>query len=254
MLKFKKLLLVLLALTCSVAFGQTNESSQRPTNLKKWYWMNSSELIFSAGELKISNPTVDGFGLVNYGVDNVVRFSAFLHFQQQAHFNFSNNLGFYIGVGMRNIGFINTLSGLEKKIKIKQRSYSLGIPFAVKVGKMDGFYATIGAEAELMFAYKRKVFYDGNKSKKSQWFSDDINLFNPGMFAEVHFKRGSYIHVKYYLSDFLKSETENFVLPDDGRTISYKVNSSKLFYVGIGTSIKGKKAKRRNTSSAPAAV
>jgi len=214
--------------------------------------MNASEIIFSGGKLQTSQAFADLTPLKS--PENVVRFSAFFHFQQQMHFNFNKNLGIYTGLGIRNVGFINTFSGLEKKIRVKQRSYSLGVPLAIKAGDLNGYYFAAGAEAELMFAYKRKVFYDGDKSKKTQWFSDDINLFNPSVFAEVHFKKGSYVRAKYYLMDFLKNKTESFVLHDDGRMVSYKVESSKLFYISIGTSIKAKKMKARNTSSTPTSI
>ena len=126
--------------------------------------MNASEMIFSGGKLETSQAIAGLTPLKS--PENVVRFSAFFHFQQQMHFNLNKNFGMYTGVGIRNIGFINTFSGLEKKIRVKQRSYSLGIPLAIKAGDLNGYYFAIGAEAELMFAYKRKVFYDGGKSKK----------------------------------------------------------------------------------------
>lgn len=233
----------------SASAQNTEISSSKSMDIKKWYIMNASEMIFSGGKIETSQ-AIAGINQLGSS-ENVVRFSAFFHFQQQMHFNFNKNLGIYTGLGIRNVGFINTFSGLEKKIRVKQRSYSLGVPLAIKAGDLNGYYFVAGAEAELMFAYKRKVFYDGDKSKKSQWFSDDINLFNPGIFAEVHFKGGSYVRAKYYLMDFLKNETETFVLPDDGRIVSYQVDSSKLFYISIGTSIKAKKTKARNTSSTP---
>lgn len=251
----KPFLVLTLALLCNyMVIAQNSESnSPKKVDIKKWYAMNTSEMIFSGGKLETNEFFVDGL-LTNQSPDNVVRFSAFFHFQQQLHYNFNKNFGIYTGAGIRNVGFINTFSGLEEKIKVKQRSYSLGVPLAIKAGDMNGYYFAVGAEAELMFAYKRKVFYDGDKSKKSQWFSDDINLFNPSIFAEVHFKGGSYVRAKYYLMDFLKNETETFVLPDDGRLVSYKVESSKLFYISIGTSIKAKKMKNRNTSSTPTSI
>lgn len=135
------------------------------TPIKSWYAMNSGEFIFSAGELKISDKAVyDPFGSINTiaDPDNKIRFSGFFHTSQELHYNFSNVFGFYTGLALRNVGFINTMKVGGEKLTIKQRSYSLGIPVALKLGNMQTYFLTTGIEPEIMFAYKRKLFYDGD--------------------------------------------------------------------------------------------
>lgn len=230
------------------------QESIRPfkTEIKKWYAMNSNEIIFSGGELKVSDRLVfDPFvtGLTMTNPYNVVRFSMFLHIEQEFHYNFTKHIGFYSGIALKNIGFINRFKVGDETVKLKQRSYSIGIPVAIKVGNLQKMYVTLGAEPELMFAYKRKIFFDGDKSKKSQWFSNDVNLFNPSVFAELNFRTGGYFKVAYYLSDFLANKTQSFALPGTATNVSYRIESSQLFYVALGTRIKNMKMKKRNAAT-----
>ncbi|MCC6384729.1 MAG: hypothetical protein LC117_02055 [Bacteroidia bacterium] len=204
--------------------------AQHPPD-KSGYTLTTSEMIFSSGTLKNGNMKIDP----------VIRFSGFFHFQNQFHFDLNDFTGIYTGIGIRNIGFINKLND---SVRIKQRSYSLGIPFAFKFGNMkDKIWFAAGAEAELMFAYKQKVFYGGQKFKNYKWFSDKVNLFNPGLFAEIHFKDGVYIRAKYYLFDFLKEDKQEIKL--FGIPYDFTPEESKLFYISIGKTITPRKALRK---------
>ena len=66
-------------------------------------------------------------------LDNVVRFTAFFHFQEQFHYNFNKTFGLFTGFGVRNIGFINKIPVENAGFAtMKQRSYSFGVPLALK--------------------------------------------------------------------------------------------------------------------------
>ncbi|MFI5219779.1 MAG: hypothetical protein ACHQNT_09850 [Bacteroidia bacterium] len=196
------------------------------------YSMGASELIFSFGDVK--DP--------NLMIDPIVRFTVFFHYQHQFHYDFNAKTGLYFGLGVRNVGFINTLND---SIKIKQRSYSLGIPLAFKIGSMQNkTWLAVGGEAEMMFAYKQKVFYADQEFKNNEWFSDKVNIFNPSVFAEIHFKGGSYLRFKYYLMDFLQEDKQDVKL--FGVPFAYHPESSKLFYVAIGTAINHKDYRKLN--------
>jgi hypothetical protein len=81
----------------------------------------------------------------------VLRFSCFLHVQEQLHYNFTNHVGFYV---LRNVGFINDLNDT---VKLKQRVLYTGIAGRYKLGNMSSStYATIGVEGELAFHYKQR--------------------------------------------------------------------------------------------------
>ncbi|MBL0343173.1 MAG: hypothetical protein IPP71_21275 [Bacteroidetes bacterium] len=151
----KKSILILIAILFFKISGAQDSSGIKP------YWKSASELIFSLGNVEAL-----GAGNQNMDVSAVLRFSAFFHFQEQLHFDFGNNFGMYTGIGIRNVGFINKLND---SITLKQRVYSLGIPIAFKLGNLPGgFYVAAGAEGELFFHYKQKVFYDDEKFKKKR--------------------------------------------------------------------------------------
>ncbi len=222
-----KISCILLLLLPAIALAQMNN----PEAKRKPYGMGATELIFSSSQVKDSR----------HSVDAIVRFSAFFHVAQQIHVDFGRTAGFYTGWGIRNVGFINRL---DDSVKIKQRSYSLGIPLALKIGNMEKqVWLAAGAEAGLMFAYKQKVFYAGEKFKDHEWFSDKVNIFNPSVFAEIHFRKGGYIKAKYYLNNFLKKDKQEIKL--FGTLYPYSPESSKMFYISIGTAVKNKDAKRR---------
>ncbi len=214
------------------------------------YWVSASEFIFSGGDVI----AYDGATLREIDVNPIVRFSGFFHFQAQFHADFNKAMGIYTGVGIRNVGMINELND---SLKVKQRVYSLGVPLALKFGSMPNkFYVALGGEAELFFHYKQKIFYDDEKFKQNEWFSDKVNLFNPSVFLDIHFPKGAYIKFKYYLFDFLQEENQN--IRYDGNVFDYYPTESKMFYVSIGTTMRSMspKSQRRkivspaNTTSA----
>lgn len=194
--------------------------------LKEWYGVSGTEFIFSSG-------SVSSYG---YYLPNKLRFSLFLHLQHQYHFNFNKNLGAYTGLSILNVGFINKMAiPFSTEAEIRQRSYSLSMPIALKFGNFErGRYVALGVAAELMFHYKRKVYYQDNKSKFSEWFSPEVNLFNPSLFAEIHFHRGFYIRGKSYLRDFLTNKQTSFYLPNSPTLINFKPERSSLAYISIG--------------------
>jgi hypothetical protein len=222
----KKLLLIILTLPVSDAIR-----AQKAESPEKKYVLTASEFIFSQGRLTAGN----------IKIDPILRFSAFFNFQSQAHFDFSPRMGLYTGIGCRNVGFINKLND---SIRIKQRSYSLGIPLALKFGSMNKkIWIACGTEAELMFAYKQKVFFGGEKFKNYEWLSDKVNLFNPSLFVEIKFKEGTYLRAKYYLKDFLQKDRQEIRLFGD--RYEFIPEESRLFYISIGSAVEPKKAKRK---------
>jgi len=198
---------------------------------QKSYWASGGEIIFSYGTVHTDSTTLNP----------VLRWSPFFNAQAQFHHDFSETAGIYTGLGIRNVGLISHInykaqsdSTLKTGI-VKERSYSLGIPIAIKLGNMEKVYFAGGGEAELMFAYKRKVYDQGNKSEKnktSSWFNDNVKIFNPSVFAELHLHSGPYIRFKYYLLDFLNYQGVNM---KDGTPIPDYGSKSPLFYFAIGS-------------------
>lgn len=201
--------------------------------------------------LGFAGETIFSLGNVDAGADpmkDVVRFAPFFNLAQQVHFDFSKLVGFYTGLGVRNVGLIShTVEGY----KIKERSYGLGIPLVLKIGNLaKGINLGLGGEAELMFAWKRKIFVGDTKTKNAAWFSDNVNIFNPSLLAEVRFYKGTYIRFKYYLDDFLNYQglvIPTPTLPTTTKTLPEYGKSSQLMYISIGTVVTNKKS----SSSAP---
>jgi hypothetical protein len=204
---------------------------------QKWYAASAGETIFSLGVVNTDSTSLSP----------VVRFSPVFNLQEQLHYDFNKQFGIYTGLGIRNVGLISHYDDQSGNTeKIKERAYGLGVPLAVKLGNLEsgtGFAA--GVEAEMMFAYKRKIKQGDHKDKISGWLNDNLNLFNPSVFAEIKFKKGQYFRFKYYLRDFLNYKGIELI---NGEIIPDYGPGSKLFYVAIGTV---KLTKKITSPSAP---
>ncbi|HVD96816.1 MAG TPA: hypothetical protein VNB90_01345 [Cytophagaceae bacterium] len=189
------------------------------------YWAGQNDFIFSLAQMnKTSVPS-----------SPVLRFSGFLNYELQLHYNFGKSVGMYSGFGIKNIGLINHFE--YHLINIKQRAYALSIPLALKFGSMSNQnYIAVGGELDLMAQYKQKFIYGHTKIKENEWFSDKVNLLNPAVFLTARFMQNQVITVKYFLNDFLHYQAGGLTLPD-GTVIPDYGRSSHLFYISWGTNI-----------------
>ena len=127
-------------------------------NGQKVYRSGGGEIIFSSANV---NFIPDDGNAVD--VNTNLRFTLFFHVQQFLNLDITDWLGFYTGIGIRNIGlitddlyqnmgFINVDQNNEnwnKSTKIKRRSYSLGFPLALKVGSFGkNYFLYAGGEYE----------------------------------------------------------------------------------------------------------
>jgi hypothetical protein len=173
----------LTTLSILLTIGLFAQVGEEKTEYKKSYMATASEFILSMGNLgnaQIYAPNPLGgvqIPISDKASSPVPRFSAFFHFTQQMHYNFSSGLGMYTGIGLRNIGMINNLNDT---IRVKHRAYGISVPLAFKMGNMGKkSYFALGAEAEYMFHFKQKVFVGegrGDKQNKtSEWFSNRLS-------------------------------------------------------------------------------
>jgi hypothetical protein len=236
----KKSLLFQLILLSALAQAQTTEPT---VSFDKQYFAAASEAIFSMGDLgKVTvSPAINGPHGSSQNAEPIPRFSLFFHVGEQMHFNFSNSLGLYTGINLRNIGMINRFND---SLKVKQRVYSVGVPLALKLGNMGKrAYVAVGGELELFFHYKQKVF-EGTSSrgekvdKYSAWFSNRTPLINPSVFVEFNFGKGNYVRLRYYLKDFLVNG--NQFVRVSGTKLPFSVERSTLFALSVGRIIKHK--------------
>lgn len=229
----KSIVLTFFSLLIIAANAQDKTPAQlNAAPLHRWYGMTGVQLIFSEG-----NVTDNGTNIAN-----IVRFTCFFHVQHQFHYNFGKAFGLYTGFSIINVGFIHTLAlPDETTATLKQRSYSFGIPLGLKIGNMpSGNYLAFGTEGECMFAYKQKILYGGSKSiSTDSWFSNkDVNLFNPSLFAELRFHKGSYIRFKYYLLNFLVDKASTLNIGQ--YQVQYNPEKSTLYYISVGLLLKKK--------------
>jgi hypothetical protein len=244
-----KLLLALLFITMA-GFSQ-----------KDVYWTSGGELIFSWGQMaytdqyKLSNPQAEI-------VDFPVRFTCFLHFQQFVHLDFGNNIGLMSGFALRNIGMISNENIPESvgsstylNTKVIRRTYSLGLPLALKLGSFkDHFYVYGGGEIEWAFVYKQKYWdsydRDGTKSKTVDWFGDEVTQLIPSAFVGIQFPKGINLKFKYYLDDFLNHNystsgtTTTAVVSDLS-----KYKQSQLMYISLSFQFNSSEITKKVSSS-----
>jgi hypothetical protein len=209
-------LFVLASICLLKANGQETKSN------KKFYSTSGGEIIFSWAEAS------------KEGLDATVitRFSPVLNIQYQLHRDFSERIGFFTGIGIRNVGFIYD-DPTEVNTRYKARSYTLGIPLALKVGNMKGFYFFGGYELELPFNYKEKKFVNDDKVDKiTTWFSDRTPSFYQSYFLGFQTPYGTQIKFKYYMTNFFN---KNYAANDgSGNTIyPYKDIEANVFYVSL---------------------
>lgn len=180
------------------------------------YPVFSGEMIFQSGTIEKNGDHVN----------TNLRFSAWFHVGEYIHLNFGNNIGFYTGLALRNVGFITE----EDDVKIKYRSYTLGLPVAIKLGSFrDMVYVFGGAEYEWMFHFKQKTFINDEKIKYNEWFSNRTPSFIPSVFAGLQLPKGIHLTFKYYLDNFL-----NHNFQGNNEYSDYTVfTNTQLWYISL---------------------
>lgn len=219
------------------------------------YTETGGELLFQFSEVELTDAAIKSG---NYEkVDNPMRFTLFFHLGQYVHMDFTNNLGLYSGLAIRNVGFISDekinpdLDGDPSKLedyKIIRRSYTLGIPLAIKLGSFDDhFFFMAGGEMEWNFAYKEKYWNantrSGAKTKYSEWFANQTPTFIPSAFVGVQFPKGIALKFKYYLNDFIDNTyTSKNPIFDLTR---YK--KTEVMYISLSWNLKINASEKRQT-------
>ena len=200
------------------------------------YPVTSWEYIFNVSDVEAD---IDG---VTNSINTNMRFTAFLNFAQDWHFDFSNNAGLYTGFAFRNIGIIiddhryNDMLLLTYE-KVKRRSYTLGAPLAFKFGNFNrNMYLFAGGEIELLFHYKEKYWLNNTKYKSKEWFSNKTERWAPSVFAGLQFPGGGFIKFKYYFNDFLD---HSYAGPVYDFT---SLKKSSMWYISVGWRLKTRNA------------
>jgi hypothetical protein len=186
--------------------------------------MSGGEIIFQSALVEKNNNDMN----------TNLRFTAGIHIGEYVHLDLGNHFGLYSGIGLRNVGFITE----EDDIRIKYRSYNLGIPFAMKFGSFKkNLYVFGGAEYELMVHFKQKTFEGGGKFKYAKWFSNRTPSFIPSTFAGFQFPGGIQVKIRYYLDNFLNHEFDG----GDVNNNYTGFNKTQVWYISMTFLVRNKK-------------
>lgn len=218
------------------------------------YPVTSGEIIFSQSQATFTQAFLTQYPGASLASNNV-RFTAFLHIGQYIHCDFTNNIGFFSGLAIRNVGMITdetlpqTVSATDgasvpyAKYNVIRRQYMLGVPLAIKLGSFkDHVFFFAGGEYEVAFHLKEKYWTDsfdrsGPKTKRTEWFSSQTPTFLPSVFAGIQFPGGVNLKFKYYLTDFLNTDYKISGNSVDGNPFSIsdltRYESSQVFYFSL---------------------
>ena len=134
-----------------------------------------------------------------------LRFTLFVNLGATFHYDINNSLGFFTGLDVKNVGFIEKRNGDST---VKRRTYNLGVPLGVKFGNMNRRrYVFAGVGLDMPFNYKEKGFVSrSNKQKIDEWFSTRTPTFMPYAFVGVSVKRRLTVKLQYYMGNFLNPD------------------------------------------------
>ncbi len=195
-------------------------------NAQDVYTITSGELLFQSGSIEKSGEEMN----------SNLRFTLWFHLGEYVHLDIGKNVGFFTGLGIRNVGFITE----EDDIKTKYRSYMLGAPIALKLGSFkDNFFIYGGGEYEWMFHFKQKTFVNDEKIKYSEWFSNRTPSFIPSVFAGIQFPYGLNVKFKYYLNDFLNHDYQGSGDYADYTTFT----NTQVWYISVSFQIRNSEMK-----------
>ncbi|MBN2669738.1 MAG: hypothetical protein JXR60_10970 [Bacteroidales bacterium] len=211
---------------------------------KKIYSSVGGEFIFSFAN---TNQTIETTNL---------RFSAWYHVQWHWHFDFNNNIGTFWGLGSRNVGYASIPENNNNFVKgftsynatteqfeindpiykdkqmsdIIRRVYTIGVPLGLKLGLFDkSLFLFFGAEVELPFHYKNKVWIDDEKIyKSSEWFSKQVNPVLYSSFVGVQLPWGINIKFKWYWNDLMNPNYDYYSVKP------YAYQNSQMYYFSFG--------------------
>ena len=198
------------------------------------YGSSSGEVILSFSNAAYhNNPNAGDYRQVS----DAPRFTIWFHTTSYLNFDMSEHFGIYSGLSLRNIGLItmepSSNPNVTGDVKWKRRSYSLGIPLAFKLGKLDnGFYLFAGGQYEWLFHYKEKEFLNSGKRKYTEWFSSRVNSFLPSVFVGMAFPGGMSLKFTYAMDDFMN---KNYSYQDNSGNLikPYENMDSKIFYISL---------------------
>lgn len=182
-----------------------------------------------------------------------LRWSPVFNLQLLRNHDFTDHIGLFYGAAIRNVGFIYETPNTDTMHKY--RTYNIGIPVGLKIGKLSGFFLYGGYELEMPFHYKEKLFINEKKEDKTSiWFSNRVPDLMHAAFIGLNFKRGFNLKFKYYFTPFFnKNATETI---NNVQTRPFQNLDVNVFYIALDWNMfrdvkqarKSKKDKPRDNS------
>jgi hypothetical protein len=186
-----------------------------------FYITTGTEWLFSFPQLDVNGSDRGG----------VVRFAPFFNMQGMVHYDLGLNAGLFLGGSVRNHGFIFDEPGTP--FRYKYRTYNVGVPAGIKLGRMHETLVFIGYEVELPVNYKEKRFANERKEDKfNVWLSDRTERLFHTAFIGFQGPRGSTLTFRYQLNNF---HDRSFTETVDGVTTQpYAALNAHVVSVALG--------------------
>jgi|GEM_PF-1837690 hypothetical protein len=170
---------------------------------------------------------------------SLVRFAPVGNYTLQFHEDLGHHIGFYTGIGTKNLGFI--IRNDTARETVKSRAYCLSVPVGLKFGNMKKEkYLFIQGEILWQFDYKEKIFSTGEKTKRKNFYDPGVNPMNYSASVGYNHK-GFTFGVEYTLSNFFAS---GYHYQDPVNSVVYpSISKSQIvtFYIGFRADLRQEK-------------
>jgi len=182
----------------------------------------------SGFELAFTQPLLDYKGTDAGGV---VRFAPVVQAQHVMNFDLGDHFGVFAGASVNNIGFI--YDDPDGVTRYKFRTYNLGIPLGIKLGRMNGGLLFAGYAIEWPLNYREKKFQYGDKIERfTSWFSDRAEDPQQAVLLGFQSGQGVCLKVKYYFTNF---HDQSFSEMEAGAlSMPYAGFNANILYLSVG--------------------
>lgn len=222
--------------------------------MKKLFFFCAAMCTFAFSQSQVNTYNTTGTDLKLTGVmlddslnpTQIPRFSLWFNFSEYFHFDVAESFGFFVGIGVENIGYIAQYND-SLNTKVKYRSYLATMPIGFKFGNFDKNNPTFffaGAAVSVPFHFKEKIFYNDKKDLVfKEWFSSRTNFFQPSAFVGITFPNQMSLKVQYYFENFMNGGFTDNANGIDIKPYSHIVQSN-IIALTLGGSFTGVRKKK----------
>jgi len=136
--------------------------------MKKLFFFCAAMLVLVLAQAQVNTYTTTGSEIKLTGVlledsinaTQIPRATFWFNFSEYFHFDVAESFGFFVGIGIENIGYIAQYND-SLNTKAKYRSYMATMPIGFKVGNFDKDNPTFffaGGAVSLPFHFKKRFF------------------------------------------------------------------------------------------------